>query len=143
MTWMGLSDQNLPQISLPMLIFLFLQLMFSFKWKAAVLISAVALYLVLQVLLIHKFNDCALPAGIQNGFMINCRRQHHSSSWITFLWKTNKKLDPNIKVQKCYVTRAVCFLTFNTSTNKCKGKAILLQAQCGPEGGQSYSSTLP
>jgi len=43
-------------------------------------------------------------------------------------------LDPNIKVQECYVTRAVCFLTFNTSTNKCKGKGkvIPLQAWCGP-----------
>ena len=129
---MGLSVQNLPQISFPMLIFLFPQLMFSVKWKAAVLISAVALDLVLQVLLIHRFNDCELPAGIQNGFMINCR-QYRSSSWITFLWKTNKKLDRNIKVQERYVTCAVCFLTFSTSTNKCKGKGkVLLQAQCGP-----------
>jgi len=134
MTWMGLSDQNLSQISLPMLILLFPQLMFSVKWKAAVLISAVALDLVLQVLLIHKFNYCALPAGIQSGFMIDCRRQYHSSSWITFSWKTNKKLDPNIKVQERYVTCAVCFLTFNTSTNKCKGKGkvIPLQVQCRP-----------
>ena len=54
-----------------MLIFLFPQLMFSVKWMATVLTSAVALDLVLQVLLIHRFNDCGLPAGIQNGFMIN------------------------------------------------------------------------
>ena len=74
MTWIGLSDHNLPQISLPMLIFLFPQLMFSVKWKVAVLTSGVALDLVLQVLLIHKFNGCVLLAGIQNGFMINCRR---------------------------------------------------------------------
>jgi len=26
---------------------------------------------------------------------------------------------------------------------KGKGKVILLQARCGPEGGQRYSSTLP
>ena len=137
MTWMGLSDQNLPQISLTMFNLLFPHLMFSVKWKAAVLISAVALDLVLQVLLIDRFNYCALLAGIQSSFTINCRRQYHSSSWVTFLWKTNKKLDPNIKVQECYVTRAVCFLTFSTSTNKRKGKGkvIPLQARCGPEGG--------
>ena len=116
MTWMGLSDQNMSQISLPMLISLFPLLLFSVKWKAAVLISAVALGLVLQVLLIHRFNDCGLPAGIQNGFMINCRRQCHSSLWIMFPCKTKEKLD--IKIEECYVTQAVCFLTFNTSTNK-------------------------
>jgi len=119
MTWMGLSDHNMSQISLPMLIFLFPQLMFSVKWKAAVLISAVALGLVLQVLLIHRFNDCELPAGIQNGSIINCRRQYHSSLWIMFPWKTKEKLDFNIKIEECYVTQAVCFLTFNTSTNEC------------------------
>jgi hypothetical protein len=119
MTCMGLSDQNMSQISLPLLIFLFPQLMLSVKWKAAVLISAVALDLILQVLLIHKFNDCGLPAGIQNGFRINCQRQYHSSSWIAFQWKTKKKLDPNIKIQECYVTHVVCFFTFNTSTNNC------------------------
>ena len=132
MTWMGLSDQNMSQISLLMLIYLFPQLMFGVKWKAAVCISAVALDLVLQVLLIHTFNDCGLPAGIQNGFMINCQRQYLSYSWITFSWKTKKKLDPNIKVEECFVTHAACFLTFNTSTKKCKGKGkvIPLQARC-------------
>ena len=90
MTWIGLSDQNLPQISLPMFTFLFSQLMLSVKWKAAVLISAVALDVVVQVLLIQKFNYCELPAGIKNGFMIKCRRQYHSSSWRTFLWKLTK-----------------------------------------------------
>ena len=119
MTWMGLSNQNLPQISLPMLIFLFPQLMFSVKWKAVVFISAVALYLVVQLLLIHKFDDCGLPAGIENSFMINCQRQYHNSSWITFPWKTEEKLDSSIKIQECYVTHVVCFLTLNTSTNKC------------------------
>jgi len=69
---MGLSDQNLPQTSITMFNFLFPHLMFSVKWKAAVFVSAVALAFILQVLLIHKFNDCALPAGIQSGFMINC-----------------------------------------------------------------------
>ena len=43
MPWISLSDHNLPQISLPMLIFLFPQLMFSVKWMATVLTSAVAL----------------------------------------------------------------------------------------------------
>lgn len=114
MTWMGLSDQNMSQISLPKLIFLFPLLLFSVKWKAGVLISAVALDHVLKVLLIHRFNDCGLPAGIQNGSIINCRRQYHSSSWITFPWKTKEKLDFNIKIAECYVTQTVCFLTFNT-----------------------------
>jgi hypothetical protein len=57
MTWTGLSDHNVPQISLPLLNFLFPQPMFSVKWNAAILISAFALDLVLQVLLIHTFND--------------------------------------------------------------------------------------
>jgi hypothetical protein len=114
----GLSDKNMSQISLTTLIFLFSQLMLNAKWKAVVLTSAVALDLVLPVLLVHRFNDCELPTGIQNGFMINCRRQYHSSSLITFLWKTKEKLDSSIKIQECYVTDVVCFLTFNTSANK-------------------------
>ena len=77
--------------------------------------------------------------------MINCQRQYLSSSRITFSWKTKKKLDHNIKVEECFDTHAARFPTFNTSNNKCKGmgKIILLEVQCGPEGGYWYSCTLP
>jgi len=119
MTWMGLSDQNLSQISLPLLIFLFPLFIFSVKWMASVFISPVALALVFQVLRIHKFNLCGLPTGIQNVFMINCPRQSYGFSWKMRPWKSKKKLEYNIRILERYVTHALCFLTFNISTNKC------------------------
>ena len=51
------------------------------------------------------------------GFMITCPREYVSSSWIKFHGKLKKNLDYNIKIQECYVTHAMRFLTFNTSTN--------------------------
>ena len=52
------------------------------------------------------------------GFMITCPREYVSSCWMTFSWKNKKKLDYNIKIRECYVTHAMRFLTFSTSTNK-------------------------
>lgn len=47
------------------------------------------------------------------GFTITSPREYLSYSWITFPWKTKKKLDYNINIQECcYSCHALSYIQY-------------------------------
>jgi hypothetical protein len=51
-----------------------------------------------------------------------------------------KNIELSNRMKKCQSYKLKIEIIFSV---KGKGKVIPLQARCGPEGGQKYSSTLP